>query len=69
MKNKEILYECSFCNNYYTFGEGYNPKTKQCKGCDDYDKEEPLRRLEREKQRQWWGKEGKYIEAYLRSRL
>jgi hypothetical protein len=49
MTKQEKSYCCSGCGNYWRKSEGYNPKTKQCKGCDDYDKEEPKRRLERKR--------------------
>lgn len=44
--NKDKLKECVYCKNWWSINEGYNPKTKQCKGCDDYDKEEPARKAE-----------------------
>lgn len=65
MKDKNLLRECSFCNNEWSINEGFSTKTNQCKRCDDYDKEEPIREAEREKQRIWWETDGKYIERYL----
>ena len=35
--DSDVYYSCSFCHNDYTINQGYNPKTKQCKGCDDWD--------------------------------
>lgn len=65
-KDGSISYECSFCQNCYTESEGFNLKTNQCKGCDEYDKEEPIRIAERKKQQKWWEEEGRHIEANLR---
>lgn len=60
------FYSCSFCNNDWTIEEGFNLETNQCPPCDIYDREEPIRKVERERQEKWWREEGVYIKAYLR---
>lgn len=59
---------CSFCGNEYSINEGYSLKTKQCFGCDEYDREEPIRRAERERLQRWWETEGRRIDAHLATR-
>lgn len=51
--NNSISYECSYCNNSYTEKDGFNLTTSQCKSCDDYDQEEPIREVEAERLRKW----------------
>ena len=65
MEDINLQRECSFCNNEWSISEGFNLETNQCKSCDDYDREEPIREAERERQRLWWDSNGKYIERYL----
>jgi hypothetical protein len=63
---KYTHYSCSFCGNDWTIEDGYNPATKQCPSCDAYDREEPARKAERDRQSRWWQEEGRHIESYLR---
>lgn len=62
---KVVFHSCSFCGNDWTIEEGFNLETKQCPPCDAYDKEEPARQAERDRQEKWWQEEGRYIDAYL----
>jgi len=37
------FYTCKYCYNDWTLDEGFKVSTNQCKGCHDWDKEEPAR--------------------------
>lgn len=66
--DKHKFYSCSFCGNDWTLDQGFNLQTKQCPPCDAYDRDEPAREAERQQQRDWWERDGKYIESYLRNK-
>lgn len=67
--DKNKLRVCSFCKNEWSINEGYSLKTKQCAGCDVYDREEPIRKAEAERLRIWWETEGIHIHNYVGSRF
>lgn len=65
MSSLDIFHSCSFCGNDWTISQGYNPETKQCPSCDAWDRDEPAKKSEREREKVWWETEGRRIHAHV----